>query len=68
MLILKRKLGERVRIELDPRLDPATPVSALFEQGGIEIVVSEVHSQYVKLGIEADPRLVILRDELGARR
>ena len=64
MLVLKRKTGERIRIELDPTLDPATPVSELFNGSGIEIVVTHVSALCVKLGIQADARLVILRDEL----
>lgn len=68
MLLLKRKTGERIRIELDPLLDPATPVGDLFKGGGIDIVVTQVSAAHVKLGIEADPRLVILRDELGPQQ
>ncbi|MFP5348734.1 MAG: carbon storage regulator [Gammaproteobacteria bacterium] len=64
MLVLKRKTGERIRIELDPRLNPATPVGELFRDRAIEIVVSQANAMYVKLGIDADPRLLILRDEL----
>ena len=64
MLVLKRKPGERIRIELDPALDPATPVSELFSGSGIEIVVTHVNALCVKLGIQADPRLIILREEL----
>jgi len=64
MLVLKRKTGERIRIELDPTLDPATPVSELFSGSGIEIVVTHVSTLCVKLGIRADARLLILRDEL----
>ena len=64
MLVLKRKVGERVRIELDPQLDRATPVGDLFGAHGIEITVTEARSTHVKLGIEADSRLLILRDEL----
>lgn len=64
MLVLKRKSGERIRIEPDPRLSPATPIGELFRDGAIEIVVSDVNAMYVKIGIDADPRLLILRDEL----
>lgn len=64
MLVLKRKSGERIRIEPDPCLSPATPIGELFRDGAIEIVVSDVNAMYVKIGIDADPRLLILRDEL----
>ena len=66
MLILKRRVGERIRIELDPRVDRATPAGELFEGKGIEIVVTAVHGLHVKLGIDADLRLVILRAELSS--
>lgn len=68
MLVLKRKVGERVRIELDPQLDRATPVGDLFGAHGIEIIVTEARATHVKLGIEADSRLLILRDELPAHK
>ena len=68
MLVLKRKEGERIRIELDPLLDPATPVGELFKGRGIEIVVTQVSGAQVKLGIEADSRLLILRGELGPQQ
>lgn len=68
MLVLKRKAGERIRIELDPRVPHATPVGELFGGNGIEIVVTEARSTRVKLGIEADSRLLILRDELPAHK
>lgn len=65
MLILKRKAGERIRIELDPQLDPATPIGELFRDRAIEILVTQIDAVCVKLGIDADARLLILRDELG---
>lgn len=64
MLVLKRRRGERLHILLDPRLDRATPIGDVFGAHGIEIVVTEARSTHVKLGIEADPRLLILRGEL----
>lgn len=67
MLVLKRKPGERIYIELDPGLDPATPVGDLFGKRGIEILVTQVNASCAKVGIEADPRLVILRGELRHR-
>lgn len=68
MLILKRKAGERIRIELDPQLDPATPIGELFRDRAIEILVTQIDAACVKLGIDADARLLILRDELGPQQ
>lgn len=65
MLILTRKTGERVRIELHPGVDPATPAGELFKHGPIEVTVTRINALQVRLGIEAHPCLVILRGELG---
>ncbi len=64
MLILTRKSGEAVHIDLMEDLDPRTPVGELFAQGPIEIVVTGVRGEQVKLGLTADPRFRILREEL----
>ena len=65
MLVVTRKQGERVRIELNPSFDPSTPVGELFIGGPIEVVVTRVTGSNVRLGIRAHPALLILRDELG---
>lgn len=66
MLILTRKPGQRIRIVPHPELDPATPIGQIFQDGPIEVTIGGVHQTQVKLGIQADARLLILRDELGA--
>jgi sRNA-binding carbon storage regulator CsrA len=66
MLILTRKPGQRIRIVPDPNLDPQTPIAQLFRDGPIEVTIGGIHQRQVKLGIQADARLLILRDELGA--
>jgi len=64
MLILTRKPGQVVRIDLMEDLDPKTPVGDLFAGGPIEVVVTSVNGAQVKLGLNADPRFRILREEL----
>ncbi len=64
MLILTRKPGQAVEIDLMEDLDPRTPVGELFAQGPIEIVVTSIRGEQVKLGFTADPRFRILREEL----
>ncbi len=64
MLILTRKVGHAVHIDLVEDLDPRTPVGELFSQGPIEIVVTGIRGEQVKLGLTADPRFRILREEL----
>jgi len=50
MLVLTRKLGERIRIDKD-----------------IILTVVDVKGNRVRVGIEAPPRIHILRDELTDR-
>ncbi len=64
MLVLTRKPGQAVQIDLMEDLDPRTPVGDLFAQGPIEIVVTGIRGEQVKLGLTADPRFRILREEL----
>jgi len=64
MLILTRKAGEGVRIGLGPGVDPTTPVGEFFRRGPIEVVVTRINGMHVRLGFQAHPCLVILRDEL----
>jgi sRNA-binding carbon storage regulator CsrA len=64
MLALARKPGQSLVIEPDPALDPQTTVGELFRGGAITITVIQVSGSVVKLGIDADRRLVVLRDEL----
>ena len=64
MLILTRKPGQAVVIDLIEGLDPRTPVGELFARGPIEVTVAKIEGGHVRLGIEADTRFRILRDEL----
>ena len=64
MLILTRKPGQSIVIDLTEGLDPKTPVGELFARGPIEILVCGYTGQSVRLGVEADSRFRILRDEL----
>jgi len=67
MLILTRKPGQVVRIDLLENLDPQTPVGELFAQGPIRIMVTAIQGGQVKLGLSADPRFLILREELCSK-
>lgn len=64
MLILTRKPGQLVTIAPQPNVDPATGVWELFRTP-IEIVVVQTIGTGVRIGINADPRLLILREELA---
>ena len=64
MLILSRKAGQSIIIQLDRTLPWKTPAGALFAGGPIEVMVNQVKGGEVKLGIIAHPDLLVLRDEL----
>lgn len=64
MLILSRKPREALRIELGEDAAPSTTIGELFTAGPIEITVTQIAGNRVKLGIQADRRLVVLRSEL----
>ena len=64
MLVLTRRIGEIIRIQLAENVDPDIPARQLFADGPIELVVTQIHGTQVKLGISADRRFLILRDEL----
>ena len=51
MLILTRKPGQVVTINLREDVDLKTPVGELFAQGSIEVMVTAVNGGQVKLGI-----------------
>ena len=64
MLLLKRKPGEAFVILPADTLDPRTPIKDLFGSGPIKIQIRQINGIQVKVGIRADERFVILREEL----
>ena len=64
MLVLTRKSNESILIDLDPDVDPNTPVGSLLQQGPIEITVRTRAKGETQLIIRADVRFRILRKEL----
>lgn len=68
MLILTRRSGQSIRLMPDPGLDPATPIGELFRDGPIQIYVWHMDEDRLRLGIEAPARIVVLRDELLAKK
>jgi len=53
MLVLTRRPGESILIDISEDLDPSTPVSALFENGPIEVRVMSQKASTVRIGIDA---------------
>ncbi|OGI38628.1 MAG: hypothetical protein A2V91_04665 [Candidatus Muproteobacteria bacterium RBG_16_64_10] len=68
MLILTRRSGQSIRLMPDPGLDPATPIGDLFRGGPIQIYVWYMDEDRLRLGIEAPAKIVVLRDELLAKK
>lgn len=71
MLVLTRKPGEAIRIDLMEGVDVETPVGELFAGGPIEVTVTGVKRMQVKIGVRAERRFRVLRGELcplGSRR
>lgn len=64
MLIITRKRGQIIRIAPAPNTDPATPLSDIFAEGPIEVIVAQVRGSHVRLGVTAPFALTILREEL----
>lgn len=67
MLLFERKTGEAVVVDLVEGLDPRTPIGQLFAGGPIRIAVWR-RGRGIKMGVEADGRLLVLRAEDHARR
>lgn len=61
MLIFTRTVGETIRIELDPKVDPRTPIRALFTDGPIEVLVTSISPSEVRLGVSAPLSLVAVK-------
>lgn len=68
MLIITRKAGQVICIELGPEADPATPIGDIFVEGAVEIIVAQVRGSYVRLGVSAPPALAIVRKEIKTAR
>jgi sRNA-binding carbon storage regulator CsrA len=64
MLILTRRTGQSVIIQLDPNIDPETPIKEFFSKEPLRLTVTHVNGNQVKVGIAAHPGLTILREEL----
>jgi sRNA-binding carbon storage regulator CsrA len=67
MLVLTRKAGQSLVIAPAPDLDPSMTVGELFAEGPIEIIVLVLQGSDVRLGVKANKRLRILREEITPR-
>jgi len=60
----KGKNSEDISDDGEMASTPKKPVGELFAQGPIRIMVTAIQGGQVKLGLSADPRFLILREEL----
>jgi carbon storage regulator CsrA len=68
MLVLTRHPGQRITLQPRASLRPATPIGRVFADGPIEILVSRIEGDRVRIGIKAPADLVIHRAEVGEGR
>ncbi len=64
MLVVTRRVGEIITIQLAKDIDPEISARQLFADGPIELVVKHIHGMQCKLGIVAGPQFRILRQKL----
>ena len=64
MLVLTRRPGESILIDIPEDLDPNTPVSELFANGPMEVRILSRKASTVRIGIDAPEELEIMRSEL----
>lgn len=67
MLTLSRNLNKPLFIQPFDDLNPALTVAELFTDDPIEIRVTEIRSDRIKISIQAPAELDIAREELVAR-
>ncbi len=63
MKLMRRGLGQAIRIQPDFELDPATPVGELFVNGAIQIVVMGAEEEVATLAVHGDRRFLVVEDE-----
>ena len=59
MLVIKRKSGESVSVDLDSQSQPGNSVDSAHTS--IKLTILEIHGSYVKLAVEAPEQLKIWR-------
>lgn len=63
-LIIGRRVGEKIRLVIDPSADPQEALRAMLEEG-IEIEVTCIKSlNHVRFGILAPKNVLVLREEV----
>ena len=63
MFIITRTKGQAIRIQLDPKVDPATPVGEVFADGAIEVMVAQIQESYIRLGVTVPLCFAIVRTD-----
>ncbi|HEX9625546.1 MAG TPA: carbon storage regulator [Acidiferrobacterales bacterium] len=68
MLVLTRKPGQLIRIWPDPDTCQHATVAEISANGLFDIHIGPILDRQVRIGIAADKRLVIMREEIAGRR
>lgn len=63
MQLMRRGIGQMIRIQPAPDLDPATPVGELFHRP-VELLLIQAQGDYARFAIYADQRVLVIEDEL----
>ena len=63
-LILGRRVGEKIRLTIDPGADPQDALRRILEDGIDIEVVNIKNNNHVRLAIAAPRELLVLREEL----
>jgi len=64
MLVLTRRIGESILIFPSTDLDPNTPISAIFQNGHIQLTLTRVNGNQARIGINAPDEFTIAREEI----
>lgn len=68
MLILTRRFGDSIMIDLEPDTDPTMLATSLFAAGPIVVTTFGVRGNQIKIGVAANKAVRVLRQEIYETR
>lgn len=63
MQLMQRRIGQVIRIQPHPDLDPATPVGELFVKP-LGVLLIQTQDNSARFAVYADERMLVVEDEL----